>query len=374
MCDSKAEGGRRCASHTMQEFVAALKSKITGKEKVQEKAENILITSSAPVTYENKSKELASSGVSKVSVANKNLENLKALKNNKSAIKENVDLSSYEREYLSGSDKVEYDQLTTSEDRKKWFDAKKSEDRQAQKEAAEVWRADPASVYDRVGIPSEHKELLEDKNLEVDYVRAIGYTTSSPAIRKKAIQSLVENHGFSEADAEASIPKSPDIIVADNKRAMGREQARFDAAEAKKEQAVADQKSTDDTVDSETPKSTSNKTWYGATKKAKLSKEAKAGIKAEFDAKQKEAAEKAKNKGKKTADSKPNSPKPKSKTKVERTWYGAVKKPKLTQAQKEELQLKQATKNYEAKLKQKAANKAKRRRETKKFFADLFRW
>lgn len=362
MCDSKAEGGRRCASHTMQEFVAALKSKITGKEKVQEKAENILITSSAPVTYENKSKELASSGVSKVSVANKNLENLKALKNNKGAIKENVDLSSYEREYLSVSDKAEYDQLTTSEDRKKWFDAKKSEDRQAQKEAAEVWRADPGSVYDRVGIPSEHKELLEDNNLEVDYVRAIGYTTSSPAIRKKAIQSLVENHGFSEADAEASIPKSPDIIVADNKRAMGREQA------------VADQKSTDDTVDSEPPKSTSNKTWYGATKKAKLSKEAKAGIKAEFDAKQKKAAEKAKNKGKKTTDSKPNSSKPKSKTKVERTWYGAVKKPKLTQAQKEELQLKQATKNYEAKLKQKAANKAKRRRETKKFFADLFRW
>lgn len=235
MCDSKAEGGRRCASHTMQEFVAALKSKIAGKEKVQEKAENILITSSAPVTYENKSKELVTSGSTKVAEANKNLENLKGLKQNKSAIKENVELKNYEREYLSETDRVEYNQLTTSVERKQWFEAKKREDLKAQEEAAEAWRSDPNSVYDRVNIPSEHERLLADKNLEVDYVRAIGYTTSNPDIRKKAIRSLVDNHGYSEAEAEVSIPKSPEIVMAENNKAFEEEQAKNEELQMKQD-------------------------------------------------------------------------------------------------------------------------------------------
>lgn len=236
MCDSKAEGGRRCIAHTVQEFLASIKSKNANVDKVTEKAENVLITAHAPQVYENKAKEKFSSGEEKVIVANRNLAHLKGLKTNSTAIKQNVTKVDYDREYLSNSEKIEYDTLKTDADKKEWFERKAKEDANAVDGAVLAWRADPNSVYDRVGIPSEHDSLLDDKKLEVDYVLAIGRNTEDPTIREKAIQHLINNHGYNRETAETAVPKNVSITLAEYQQEIEAEEE--EKEELKTKQAV----------------------------------------------------------------------------------------------------------------------------------------
>lgn len=323
-----------------------------------------MITADAPVAYENRSKELVSSGAAKVSTSNKNIANLKALKENQPAIKNAVVLTSYDREYLSTSEKAEYDSLSSDASRKKWFNSKKREDKKNQAEALEAWRADPDSVYDRVSIPSEHKVLLEDENTDDEYVRAIGCMTDDPRIRNQAVKTLMERQELTKEQAEVSIPRSSAVLMAEYEKDMARSNAKS------YKPVVAEP--TNETVTEAEPTNevaTESKTnWYGGKKKTKLTKADKEKIKADFDAKQLKAKQKASTKGATTSNGKKS-----KKAEVELNWYGRVKKPKLSESQKEELRLKQAATQYEAKLKQKAINKTKRRKEVKNFFLDFWR-
>lgn len=234
MCEAKRDGGRRCAKHTLMAIGAALKNNRSDKV-VKEKATDYLVTPKVAGLFKEEGEAKAALGIQKVKAASEDLTFLNALQDNITLLENKNSIEQeMERDYLSKSDQLEYDQLNSDEEKKSWFNTKIKENEEAWEEVENEWRQMESSLYDRVSIPEEHNIILKQalsnspKELPIplDYVLVIGRNTNDPAIRRKAIKVLVEKENYSEEAAELEIPKSYEILADENLALKNKEYAK----------------------------------------------------------------------------------------------------------------------------------------------------
>lgn len=205
MCQSKANGGRRCAAHAVSDFAKSIVSKRATIESVTNKAEDVIISPAGKSYYEQKSQELISTGSQNTEKANRNVAFLKAVKSHQTELSAPVSVIDElpEMDYMSETDKGEYSQLNSNVERKQWWDKKAEEDKVIMEEATNDWRNDKLAYYDRLSMPSEHSIMAGDKNMPMDYLRIIAVTTMDKKTRKLAIANYAKQRGVPADVVEA---------------------------------------------------------------------------------------------------------------------------------------------------------------------------
>jgi hypothetical protein len=232
MCQSKEQGGLRCYSDECPVYRNAIKK--GNEERVIIGGRSLLLTKDNIENLNSESDKLIEENKAKIIDAKNNISVLEKLQENLDEIEDakkngvvNENALSELQEKLNASAERRREEMKTydSNEALATLQAKlaASENKPATRSPfipassydsnVQEYRLNPSNLYDRCGNPAEHKYILQEDNVPSDYIYAIAITTSDPKIRRDAVKRYAEENNIDEEQAEASLPKSYDLLV-----------------------------------------------------------------------------------------------------------------------------------------------------------------
>lgn len=235
MCQSKAQGGQRCYNDECPIYKNAIKH--GNVDRAKQGGRSLILTPNSIENYNEQGNTLIEENKPVISESTENVVVLEELENKIQVLEEyskvkNSVPSEKEMEDKLSALQARLEATALRQENEEYVD--NSEIYNGTNEEDLHFHNNPDTLMQRVDMPSEHDQILKEKNVDEFYLKRIAETTTDKNIRARALGRYAKLHDIDFKQAATTIPESLELTAASRQKWLEEQELKDFIKEEKK--------------------------------------------------------------------------------------------------------------------------------------------
>lgn len=219
MCQSKAQGGQRCYNDECPIYKNAIKH--GNVDRAKQGGRSLILTPNSIENYNEQGNTLIEENKPVISESTENVVVLEELENKIQVLEEHSKVknsvpSEKEMEDKLSALQARLEATAIRQENEEYVD--NSETYNGTNEEDLHFHNNPDTLMQRVDMPSEHDQILKEKNVDEFYLKRIAETTTDKSIRARALGRYARIHDIDFKQAAANVPESIELTAASRQK------------------------------------------------------------------------------------------------------------------------------------------------------------